>query len=194
MDELNRSDLIDYISKLLNLEISGKLIYLDVSEALDGVSDIGMFRNELKLRVANLNDDYKYLNGFQKFTKIMSDYNKKQLALNPKELDYVVMFCDRLYGKLTEIFEIVRFDKIPTKDQLLNIDLDHCIGGDGNLYFEEREIKVYNKIGDVVELYRLSTQNKPLLKNKIESIVNELIVQKKKVKLQIGSSNQKYLS
>jgi hypothetical protein len=165
-----------------------------VSEALDGVSDIGMFRNELKLRVANLNDDYKYLNGFQKFTKIMSDYNKKQLALNPKELDYVVMFCDRLYGKLTEIFEIVRFDKIPTKDQLLNIDLDHCIGGDGNLYFEEREIKVYNKIGDVVELYRLSTQNKPLLKNKIESIVNELIVQKKKVKLQIGSSNQKYLS
>jgi hypothetical protein len=53
---------------------------------------------------------------------------------------------------------------------------------------------VYNKIGDVVELYRLSTQNKPLLKNKIESIVNELIVQKKKVKLQIGSSNQKYLS
>lgn len=196
-NKINVKDLIDYISSLLNFEISGKLIYLDVVEELESITDLGMFRRELKSRVAHLNNDYKYLNGLQKFTKIVNEYKKKQLELKPKEHDYVVMFCDKLFSKLTDVFEEVRMFRVPTLKQIKNIDLDNTKfktkNKDKTLYFEEREIKVYKMIGDVVELYRLATQNKVLLQEKIKEAVLKLVEQKKTDALLLANRTQKRL-
>jgi len=178
-DKLQISDLIDYVGMLLNFEIKGKLIYLDVVESLEAMSDLAEFRKELKGRVGNLNDDYKYLNGFQKFIKIVEDYNKKKLALTQKENIQIEDFKTKLYNKLTDICEEIRRDKIPTVEYIKSIDFNNIKNFDKTMYFEPKEIKVNNILGDSLELYRLSTQNKPLLQEKIREIILDLVNKKK---------------
>lgn len=192
-NELTISDFIDYLTMMLNFEIKGKLIYLDVVEELEKVSDLSEFRKEVKDRVSNLNDDYKYLNGFQKFTKIMQDYNSKRFSLTHNENDKVTIYCDKLYNKLTDFFEVVREIKAPTTEQLQNIDLDNTKTPSG-LYFNTKDIQVYKEIGDTKELYRLSTQNKPRLQEIIKNIVLDLVKQKKEKTLAIENNNQKRLN
>lgn len=189
--QITKADLIEYIANLLNIDISVNLIYLDISEELENIKDLGLFRKELKARVANLNDDYKYLNGFQKFTKIVEDYNKILLVPTPREHDLINTFCDNLFNKLTWYFCELQWLK-PTKQQLeKQIWKNHEYQGADIV--NEKESKVCDLIGDTFEIYRLSTQNKPLLQSRIKEIVCGLNKERKVKALGFKTSAPKLL-
>jgi len=198
-NQLTISDLIDYLTMMLNFEIKGKLVYLDVVEELEKIPDLAEFRKEVKSRVSNLNDDYKYLNGFQKFTKIVEDYKSKKIVLNQEEQTKTYIWIERLYQNLTWYFDELAWSN-PTVWQLDHHEWKNFKRGkkgedekDWKLLFNEKELKVCDKIGDTKEIYRLATKRKPELREKIETIVNGLIKESKVKALEFNNSNLKLL-
>lgn len=191
-NQINLSDLVDYIALLLNFEIKGKLIYLDVVQELETIKDLSEFRKTLKERVGNLNDDYKFLNGFQKFTKIVEEYKKSKVLITDTENINIHKFVDKLYSKLTWYFDELAW-KRPTEEQIKVQQWKNHKAGTESL-FNQKELKVCDELGDNLTIYRMATKNKPQLRDEILNVVTMLTITKKKNDLvALGNSQNKML-
>ena len=181
---MNKSDLIEYICQLLNISLDSDLVYMDISNSLDTVKDLPMFQKDLKSRVANLNDNYKYLNGFQKFVKFMDEYEKKILQLSDNEYDKIDELTQGLYKKLCWYFDELKWHN-PTKEQLKRqVWKTHQYHGKDMI--NDKESKICDTIGDTGKIYRLAVSNKPKLETEIKKIATSFVYTRKKQDNLIG--------
>ena len=186
---MTKKESIELIKIILNLDTTPSYIYLDVSNSLDNIKDYEMFIKEFKSLYGTLKLQLEYKTAFQKFLIIMEVFNNQRFALLDKEVIQIEDFKTKLYNKLTNICEEIRRDKIPTIEYIKNIDFNNIRNFDKTMYFEIKEIKVNLILGDSLELYRLSTQNKTLLQEKIKEIVLDLVKQKKTEQVAITYEN-----
>ena len=186
---MTKKESIELIKIILNLDTTPSYIYLDVSNSLDNIKDYEMFIKEFKSLYGTLKLQLEYKTAFQKFLIIMEVFNNQRFALLDKEVIQIEDFKTKLYNKLTNICEEIRRDKIPTIEYIKNIDFNNIRNFDKTMYFEIKEIKVNLILGDSLELYRLSTQNKTLLQEKIKEIVLDLVKQKKTNTVTINYEN-----
>lgn len=180
---MTKNELIQYIATLLNLDTTPDYIYMDVSEELTIIKDYSLFIKEFKSLLGTLKQQLEYKTAFQKFVFIMQHINDKKLELTDSENDFITAWCDNLFSKLTWYFDELAFLK-PTKEQLnRQIWKNHIYKGVEMI--NEKESQVCDIIGDTKEIYRLVTQNKPLLQSKIREIVMDLRKKKKQGIIQI---------
>ena len=186
---MTKEELIEFIKIILNLDTTPSYIYLDVSNSLDNIKDYEMFIKEFKSLYSTLKLQLEYKTAYQKFLMIMEVINNQRFALLDKEVIQIEDFKTKLYNKLTDICEYLREDKIPTVEYIKNIDFNNIKNADKTMYFEPKEIKVNLILGDSLELYRLSTQNKTLLQERIKEIIIDLVKQNKTNKVAIDYKN-----
>jgi len=186
---MTKEDLIEFIKIILNLDTTPSYIYLDVSNSLDNIKDYEMFIKEFKSLYSTLKLQLEYKTAYQKFLMIMEVINNQRFALLDREVIQIEDFKTKLYNKLTDICEYLREDKIPTIEYIKNVDFNNIKNADKSNYFEPKEIKINNILGNGLEIYRLSTQNKPLLQKKIKAIVLDLVNKKKTNTLAIDYKN-----
>ena len=186
---MTKEELIEFIKIILNLDTTPSYIYLDVSNSLDNIKDYEMFIKEFKSLYSTLKLQLEYKTAYQKFLMIMEVINNQRFELSQKEITQIEDFKTKLYNKLTDICEYLREDKIPTVEYIKNIDFNNIKNADKTMYFEPKEIKVNLILGDSLELYRLSTQNKTLLQERIKEIVLNLVKQNKTKQVAIGYEN-----
>ena len=190
---MNKNELIEYIATLLNIDTSPTYIYMDMSDELNNVKDYISFKKEFKELIGSLKSQLEYKNAFQKFLIIMETYNDKLIALSPLENVQIENFGDILFSKITDVCELVRRGKTPTVAEIISTDFANTKCKEGK-FFTEKEQKLIGLIGDSREIYRLGTQNKPLLRETIKRIILELVKKKKTETLIIENNNQKRLS
>jgi len=186
---MTKEELIEFIKIILNLDTTPSYIYLDVSNSLDNIKDYEMFIKEFKSLYSTLKLQLEYKTAYQKFLMIMEVINNQRFELSQKEITQIEDFKTKLYNKLTDICEYLREDKIPTVEYIKNIDFNNIKNSDKTMYFEPKEIKVNLILGDSLELYRLSTQNKTLLQERIKEIIIDLVKQNKTNKVAIDYKN-----
>ena len=186
---MTKRESIEFIKIILNLDTTPSYIYLDVSNSLDNIKDYEMFIKEFKSLYSTLKLQLEYKTAYQKFLIIMEVFNNKRFALTQTENIQIEDFKTKLYNKLTNICEYLREDKTPTVEYIKNIDFNNIKNSDKTMYFEPKEIKVNLILGDSLEIYRLSTQNKTLLQEKIKDIILDLVKQNKKNKITIDYEN-----
>lgn len=114
---------------------------------------------------------------------------KVRLQLNYKELTQIENYGNQLFSKLTDICEFIRRDTIPSVEYIKNIDFNNIKKFDKTMYFELYEARVNSLIGDSLEIYRLATQYKPLLQEKIKEIMIDLTKKKKSKTMAITYEN-----
>lgn len=188
---MDKVSLIEYLGRVINLNMKDNLNYMEVSESLDTISQSKYLEFKKFLTEQAGSEKYSYSTSFQKFIGIFSDFKKNQLLLSDEEHCQVSIFCDKLYYKVTWYFDELKWLN-PTKEQLEKQIWKNHQYEDKSL-ISEKEEQVVDKIGDTFEIYRLVTQNKPQLKEKIEKIVRELVSNKKKKTLGIENKQQKRL-
>ena len=149
-------------------------------------SGINDFKDLLQLMANSKKFDY-----MAKLHDSLESVQNIKLQLTDKEQTQIEKFRNQLFSKLTDICEEIRRFNIPTPDRIRNIDFNNIKNHDKTMYFADHEIKINNLLGDSTELYRLSTQNKPLLQEKIKEIMIDLTKQKKT--LAIGYENKKMI-
>ena len=144
---MNKNDLIEYIALALNIDISNKIVYLEINEELNSVKDFNLFRQELKSRVANLNDDFRYLNGFQKFLKFMNEFKIKQLPKRDDE--QIEAYCKKLANKCS--FEVYNLERQLLKGYTIEMFIENAnytnFGNNGISRFTNKEIGLLESIG-----------------------------------------------
>ena len=147
-------------------------------------SRLNDFKELMQLMANSKKFDY-----MAKLHNSLETLEKVQLQLTQKEVIQIEDFKTKLYNKLTNICEYLREDKTPTIEYIKNIDFNNIKNADKTMYFEPKEIKVNLILGDSLEIYRLSTQNKTLLQEKIKKIVLDLVKQNKTKQVAIGYKN-----
>ena len=196
---MNKSLLIEYIERIINLNMKDNLNYMEVSESLDSIPESKYLEFKDFVSEQKENTKYNYYTPFQKFIGIFADYNKKQIVYTQLEQTKTYRWIEKLYQNLTWYFDELAWCK-PTEWQLDHHEWKNFKRGkrgedekDWKLLFNEKELIVCDKIGDTKEIYRLATKRKPELREKIETIVNGLIKESKVKALGFNNSNLKLL-
>ena len=183
---MTKNDLILYMSTLLNLDTTPTYIYMDISEDLDSVQDYIGFKKEFKELYSSLKSQLQYQNAFQKYNTIMEVYKKKKTAFVYEDIVKIDSSSTKLFGKMTDICEYIRLHEVPSLQKIRNIDFKNILNHDKTNYFTENEQKILDLIGNSEEIYRLSTQSKQILQNKINSIMTNRTKEIKTARLQLG--------
>ncbi len=189
----NQTDEITaYLCNVLNIKTDSSYVILDIQEELESISDLAEFRLFIKSHISKVSHDLEYMSGFQKFLFLVEKFNNKRLALSDKEFDSISLWCNVLYKKLTWYFGELQWLN-PTKEQLKAQIWKNHQYEDKDL-ISPKEEQVVDIIGDTFELYRLATQRKNELQDKIREVVSQLVKDKKKNTLLLSSNNTRRIS
>jgi len=161
-------DIIKYLGNILNINIQDKLTLEDMLSDLSSIHDLALFREFIKARFNY--EKYQYLTGYQKFLALKNDFKKEfSPRLDEKLSGQVENFSNTLYKKTCDIFDEVNF-QIQNGKQIEHFKMEAS--------FNEKELKVLNKIGNKIVLLNLVNRSKLELEIKIKKIVSDLTLQK----------------
>ncbi len=161
------NNLAKYVASILNIKSDNPFIMNDIFEELEQISDLKAFKDYLKSQ--SHSNEYQYSKGLSKFLKIVSNYKKKQKDLIVLQNPSINSFSEALYKKTVLVFEEVNW---------------HLQNGkrieDFNMLksFDEKELRVLNKIGDKSYILTKVKSNKPSLEEEIKNIVMSYTIQK----------------
>ncbi len=173
-NQITAADIVQYIGNLLNIDVSGKLIIMDMIEDLKSIQDLAAFRIFVKERFNY--ERFKYLTGYQKFLALANEFKKEnKLILSDKNQQKVGNYSNKLFNKITEIMDEINFELQIRGKTIDSLDLYKTLQANG---IKEDQMSVLNKIGDKKKLFHLAIYGKEQLKNLIESIVYEKTMQK----------------
>ena len=139
---MKAEQIIDYLCEVLNINSSNTLIMLDMLEDLKEVQNLAEFRKYIKSRVANLNDEYRYLTGYQKFIKLVDNFNKENKnKLTSEVLEGVELKVNDLIAKCRNIGRII------LRDRPNNIPVEKLSYAIIPNYFEVSEVNLLESVG-----------------------------------------------
>ncbi len=151
---MNSQMVVDYLCEVLNIKTDNTLLILDMVEDLKTIQDLAEFKFYIKSRVANLNDEYRYLSGYQKFIKLVDNFNKE----NKQNLQ--VGLFDDVEEKINKLIKKCRtaWRTIEAKRPLgFRIDdLDYKVIPK---YFDNVEIKLLDQVGGFQRWYKDYDEN-----------------------------------
>lgn len=170
-----QTEMIEYITTVLNINTSNKFVIDDIIEELEKLKDLKNFKEFMKNEIKNPTYT-NYANGFQKFLKICEAYQPvKKVELNEIEYQKVYSYADRLFSKTTSVFD--------------EIDYQVSIGQDINskqmtnfIYsnFDDKDRRVLKLIGDRNRLLFMIRGMREALREQIKQNVEKLSLEKKK--------------
>jgi hypothetical protein len=165
---IKANDVVAYIGQVLNIDISDRLVFMDILDELKNIEDLAAFRLFIKTRFNY--ERFRYLTGFQKFTAIMNEYkSENKPKLNQDQLAKVDDFSSKLFSKTCYVFDEVNFE-IQNGKSLLHFNMEKS--------FTEKEMQVLNQIGPKQQLLNLATHGKAKLENEIRKVVHSLTLVK----------------
>ena len=181
---MNSKQIIDYVCEVLNINTSNTLIILDMIEDLKEVKDLAEFKKVLKDRVGNLNDEYKYLSGYQKFAKIVRDFKKQDSNIAD---DKIVNYCKKLVDKCRHS-SCSAYDAKPhgyNFNDFIDTAKFESFKSNSEPVFNEKEIELLESVGGCKRWLKDYDENK-FLEDLIESVYklrknNTLTIGDKKV-------------
>jgi len=139
------------------------------------------------VRAKHNDSSLSYKKPYQKFIVLLDAFKKECVQINPTQEMAIYNFTLRLYEKLTWYFDALSWHN-PTKKQLITQDWKGYKNDKGGDFFTAKEIELCGYIGDTVTLFQLSTRNKSVLRDKIETKVKELVLLKN-TRLLINNTN-----
>jgi len=143
---MNAKQVVEYICEVLNIQTSNPLIVLDMVEDLKGIKDMQEFRTNIKSRIANLNDDYKYLSGYQKFIKVVNDYKYNDSNVKDEAIE---TYCRKLIDKIRTVSRAID-ESLPSglryNDFAETATFDN-FKSNGNCAFTEKEQRLLTEVG-----------------------------------------------
>ena len=189
---MNSEMIVNYLCEVLNIKTDNTLIVLDMVEDLKTIKDLAEFKNYIKSRVANLNDDYRYLTGYQKFIKLVDNFNgekEDQLKLTvldgvEEKVNKLINKCRLAYNTLDDKmprgypYEKVSYENIPNYFDKAEVNLLEQIGGFKRWFtnegYEENEFKqdlIKTVKGARMNFYKKDSN---LIKNKDKEVIKRI--------------------
>ena len=154
MDNQLQKDFLEYICEVLNINSTNSMIILDIREGLKEVQDLIGFRLFIKGCITNLNDEYRYLTGYQKFIKLVDSFNKE----NKEKLENIVL--DGMEQKVNDLIHkcrlIVRKLEL---DRPNNYPIEKLSYKNIPNYFENSEINLLETVGGFKRWFRDYDEN-----------------------------------
>ncbi|TLP41055.1 hypothetical protein [Arcobacter arenosus] len=183
---ITSNDIIKYVSRVLNVDITNSLVMQDMIEDLTSIHDLGLFRFFIK---ENFNESkYQYLTGYQKFLALVKDFKKQNAPrLNSQQKSKVEDYSERLFKKTVDVFDWVNWEIQIGKDLYCKEISKRLFDEFGN---EPKDLKVLEMIGKRPELVRLVRYHKEVLREKIQKIVFKLTLEKEYPQLTHKSKEQ----
>ena len=171
---ITANDVIKYLCKILNIDMTDKLFMMDMLEDLKTISDLGAFRTFVKERFSY--ERFRYLTGDQKFIKLVQEYKKEnEPKLSGDKLIKVDNYSSKLFSKITTIMDELNFLFQTTGKTINELDLEKTLTANG---LENHHISILSAVGDKRKLFHLSVHAKEELRASIQSIVNRRTLEK----------------
>lgn len=186
---ITANDVVKYLCKILNVDMTDKLFMMDMLEDLETIESLPSFRIFVKERFSY--ERYKFLTGDQKFIKLVQDYKKENIPV----LDEVMMiksnkYSSNLFSKLTTLMDEVNFELQIKARKIEDLNLVETLTKNG---FEKHHIAIINQLGSKSEVFKLCIYGKEALRARIESIVNKKALVQQHPQLQKKSEDVKVL-
>lgn len=172
---MNAKQIVDYVCEILNVKTDNSLVILDMINDLKEIEDLEGFKTFIKDPSKTSGADYKYLSGYQKFVKSISDYKKQkrdQVVLNNPQIK---TFSESLYKKTCDVFDEVNWMVQSGNDIDSDIVKKFIYN---NFYGKDKEIQVLKKVGSKQEILNFVKNNKYSLEKKIQEIVTSFTILK----------------
>lgn len=170
----NKNDITEYIASILNIDISNKLIVIDMMEDLKEIQDLAGFRTFAKERLNH--ERFRYLTGYQKFISLVNEWKKENKPkLDDEAQDKADSYSEKLFSKITSIANELHFEMQTRGIKLDSIDMEQTLLKNG---LKDHHISVLRAVGDKKKLFHLCVYGKQELRARIESIVNKKTIAK----------------
>lgn len=168
-NRISANDVVKYLGTTLNIDMTDKLIVLDMLDDLKTIEDLASFRIFIKERFNY--ERFRYLTGYQKFISLVNEFKKENAPI----LDEAVRikadnYKADLFSRLTFIVDEINFELQIKSKKVEDLDLTATLSKNGLTSYD---LGVIAQLGSKNEVFKLCIYGKEELSRRIESIVNK---------------------
>jgi len=167
-NQISKNDVIAYICTVLNIDITDKLLMMDMLDDLAKIRDLVVFKNFIKAEF--MEEQYRYLNGYQKFLALTNTFQKVNFELIAFQVeDKANLLIEKVIRAINAFEKAVWKDGKNTRDYLNSFTFANCRQENGCM-FDEKELNAIALIGDFKYWFTVSIEDDIYkLKSKLEN-------------------------
>lgn len=171
---ITANDVLKYLCKILNVDMTDKLFMMDMLEDLTTIENLAAFRIFVKERFSY--ERFRYLTGDQKFIKLVQEYKKENTPkLSEDNLLKVNNYSSKLFSQITTIMDELHFTFQLTGKSIEDVNIDETFKANG---LKHHHVSILNAIGSKKKLFHLSVYGKEELRASIEAMVKKKSLEK----------------
>lgn len=171
---INANDILKYLGSTLNMDMSDRLVAIDVLDDLKSIQDLAAFRLFIKERFNY--ERFRYLTGYQKFLALVNEFRKDTAPVVDETIRIKSdTYKSSLFSKLTFIVDELNFELQTKSLKIDDINLKATLLKNGLTSYD---LSIISELGSKNEVFKLCIYGKEELSRRIESIVNKRVLAK----------------